>query len=157
MATSSDKNRSKRRQQRQKERLQQSLRKTRREKIESFLEAAWYYTELKQYEKAETFLRKILKQDPENREALSDLARLGKLTNNETLIKDSFLQLYRMGALENAPLENEAILSLCKYLLQDNEPGQAAEIAADLKARQADLKVRKRKSFEKDLDRKSVV
>lgn len=152
MTTPSDKNRSKRRQQRQKERRQQSSRKARREKAESFLEAAWYYMELKQYEKAETFLRKVLKQDPENRQALTELARLGKLTNNEALIKDSFLQLHRMGLLQNAPLENEAILNLCKHLLQDNEPGQAAEIAADLKARQADLKVRKRKSFEKDLD-----
>ena len=102
----SQKNRNKRRKQKQQTYRRQATSQAQKEKAQFYFESARYYIELGNYEKAENFLKKAVKRDPDNQDALEELVRLGNTLQKENLIKDGFLQLYERNLLENNPAYN---------------------------------------------------
>jgi SNF2 family DNA or RNA helicase len=110
-----------------------------------------WYLGSENYPKAETFLRKSIKRDPDNQEAIYELIRLGETVQKETLILDGLLQLYERNLLENDPHGNEGILILCRYLICDGRYQRAAEIATETYNRLDSLAVQNKKQFESDL------
>ncbi|MDZ7830609.1 MAG: SNF2-related protein [Desulfobacterales bacterium] len=147
----SQKNRNKKRKQKQKTYRQQSSHQAKKEKGEFYFEGALYYIDLGNYEKAESFLKKAIKRDPDNQSALVELVRLGQTLQKENLIREGFLQLYERNLLENIPAYNEGLLWLCHHLTFFEELSKAKEILEYLHARQATLKVDQRKRFMKEL------
>jgi len=147
----SGKNRSRRKQQRQKEFQRQSANQARKEKAGFYLEGALYYKDIQNYKKAENFLKKAVKRDPDNRDALFELARLGSSMDRNELIRDGLLQLYERGLLANTPEENETILVLCSNLIHFGEFEQALQIADAFYSRRKTLNLKKPKQFEKHL------
>ena len=143
----SQKNRNKRRKQKQQTYRRQATSQAQKEKAQFYFESARYYIELGNYEKAENFLKKAVKRDPDNQDALEELVRLGNTLQKENLIKDGFLQLYERNLLENNPAYNEGLLWLSHYLMYFGEPSKGKEIGEYLHARQATLKVDQRKRF----------
>ncbi len=145
------KNKTKRRKQRQKEFRRQSMEQGRSEKAEFYFDGALYYMELGNYEKAETFLKKAVKRNPDSRDALFELIRLGDKAGKGELIKDGFLRLYERGLLENTPRENEGIIVLCRYLAHFGEFKRAKQIAEEVYPALKDLNLEDPKQFEKNL------
>lgn len=150
--SSSKQNREKRRKQKQKEFRRQSARQARRDKSEFYFDSGLYYAEQGNYEKAENFLKKAVKRDPDNREALFELIRLGNDTGRQILIRDGLLQLYERGLIENTPRDNGALVALCRYLCYFEEFQRARQIAEEILARRKTLKLDKPREFEKDLN-----
>lgn len=147
----SAKNRSRRKQQRQKEFKRQSANQARKEKAGFYLEVALYYLDIQNFEKAENFLKKAVKRDPNNRDALFELARLGSRMDRNDLIRDGLLQLYERELLVNTEEENDTILVLCSNLIHFGEFEQALQIAQTTHARRYVLNLNKPKQFEKRL------
>ncbi|HMA67188.1 MAG TPA: tetratricopeptide repeat protein, partial [Desulfosalsimonadaceae bacterium] len=149
--SASKKNRTKRKKNKQSSYRRQSANEARREKGEFYFEYALYYTESGNTEKAETFLKKAIKLDPDNRDALILLARLGEETEKPELVKDGFLQLYERQLLENITCENDWSLLLCQHLLHFKEFQRAKTIAEQLWAQRKTLKLDNPKKFEREL------
>ncbi len=127
------------------------MQQARREKAEFYFDDALYYMERENYQKAEVFLKKAIKGDSDNKDALMTLVRLGSITEKPEMVKDGLLLLYEKGFLENTPHDNEGLLLLCRYLTTMGEFQKAKTIAAETHARRKTLKIKKPKQFLEDL------
>jgi superfamily II DNA or RNA helicase len=141
----------KNREQRRKEFRRHSADQARKEKAEFYFEGALYYMELENFEKAETFLKKAIKRDPDSRDALFELARLGSRLEKYEMVRDGLIQLYERGLLENTPEENDLILVACRNLIYFGEFRRARQTAEDVLAQLDALHVQKPKQFGKRL------
>lgn len=146
-----EKNQSKRRQQRLKNRRSQLADQAKKEKAALSFDSALYYLDIENYNKAETFLKKAVKLDPSNKDALFELMRLGETIQKEELIRDGLLLYYQNGLMENTPADNDAVLLLCRYLLHFKDYRRAADIASGLYNRRKSLKLEMPKHFETEL------
>ncbi|MFP3999548.1 MAG: SNF2-related protein [Desulfobacterales bacterium] len=150
--SASKKNRAKRRDQKKKKGFrQQASQQARLEKAEFYFESAHYYKNLGNYEKAEAFLKKALKRDPDNKEGIFDLIRLGDAAQKDELIKNGLLLLHERDLLENTTGDNKLLLGLCRYLIDSGEFLRAKQISEELLARRKSLKLENPKDFEKGL------
>ncbi|MFP3981732.1 MAG: tetratricopeptide repeat protein, partial [Desulfobacterales bacterium] len=150
--SASKKNRTKRRKQKKKDFSQHSAQQARREKAEFYFEGARYYKDIGNYDKAEAFLKKALKRDPDNKEGLFELIRLGDTAEKDELIRNGLLLLHERGLLENTPVDNKLLLGLCRYLIDAGEFLRAKQISEELLARRKSLKLENPKDFEKGLN-----
>ena len=149
--TGSNAKRSKRKEKQQKERRRQSMNQSRKEKAELYFDEALWYMDSQNYGKAANFLKKAIKRDPDNKDAIIELIRIGELSDQPHLIIDGLLQLYERGLLENTPHDNEGVLHLCRYLIRDGRYRRAREIAEALRDRFNELCVNNGVQFRKDL------
>ncbi|MFO7932183.1 MAG: SNF2-related protein, partial [Desulfosalsimonas sp.] len=151
--STSKKNRTKSREQKKKAFRRQSAQQARREKADFYFDDAMYYLESGNHEKAEAFLKKSLKRNPDNRDALFELIRLGDSSQNYELIEKGLLQLYERNLLNNTPHENKMVLLLCQYLLDSGNFIRAGQICEDLLARRKTLNLENPKDFRERLNR----
>ena len=153
MAKTNSKKKQRQQKKKQKNRQGRETDHGRKEKSEFYYHEALWYIDSENFTKAETLLKRALKRDPGNREKLITLARLGYTTNQDDLVLESLLELYKKQLLDNTPEDNDFLLMLCSYLLHDGQHQTAKTIAEDIASRlkNKEMKVTAKKAYQKKL------
>ncbi|MCA1742932.1 MAG: hypothetical protein LC631_03150, partial [Desulfovibrionales bacterium] len=145
------KKRVRKKQQVKKKILRTKITPARTEKSIFYFYEAIRFKDQKNYEKALTFLRKAIRFDPDNSDAMREMIILGVETENDEAYFEGFLQYYESGLMPNDSKSTEALLELSIYLAHQEKYSKALEIAQDIKDRFESLDLRNRGKFRKRL------
>ncbi len=135
----------------QKERRAQISHQIRREKEYFYFQEAIWHRESRNYDMAETFLKKALKINPGNRELLMEMARLGAVAQRYDLLVLGIGELRNKCLLGNTPPDNEILLDLVYGLIHQNKYQLALDLCREIMAGFSQMKVHDSKKYKKKL------